>query len=102
MTGNTTTTTDKLQHEEVSASPSCSPTPETDGEVDHASDISLYETCGKLKSPNDVYVVTAEFCRKMERERDQARAEAEQWRDHWKNKSSMSMIAGSRLSWENA
>ena len=39
--------------------------------------------------------------RQIEQERDRARAEAERWRDNWKNGRTMSMIVSTELPWEN-
>lgn len=47
------------------------------------------------------FMVDAEFARKLERERDHARAEAERWRDNWKNGRTMLMISSTGLPWEN-
>lgn len=59
-----------------------SDTPETDGEVDHAQNILIdcqreaYQT-GK---EGDASVVMADFARRLERERDEARELARGWR----------------------
>jgi len=47
-------------------------TPETDAQLDHAGNIALEELCGKLQNPEDIHVVPARICRKIERERNQA------------------------------
>ncbi len=57
----------------------CSPTPETDAEINNASNIALESTCGKLSHPDDIYVVPAEFCRNMERERNEAEKRSEKY-----------------------
>lgn len=50
---------------------------------------------------NELHEVTKSH-RRLERERDLARAEAERWRDNWNNSRTMSMIFGTDLPWENA
>jgi len=51
---------------------------------------------------NAAHPVLSSFCRKLERERDEAREVARAWRENWRNGASMSMIASSKLPWENA
>jgi hypothetical protein len=51
----------------------------------------------KMEGGGDVRI---EFAQKLERERDEARIEAERWREHWKNGRKMSMIVSSKFPWE--
>ena len=50
---------------------------------------------------DDEYILP-KVAEKLEYERDQARAEAERWRDNWKKGRTMSMIVSTKLPWENA
>ncbi len=68
-----------------------SDTPETDAAEDEWRDSS------SRKSGREEM---ADIARKMERERDEARAEAERWRDNWKHRGTMSMIVSTKLPWE--
>lgn len=44
--------------------------------------------------------VQSDFARKLERERDEARREAEVWRDNWRNQRVMSIIISDKFPWE--
>lgn len=66
-------------------------TPETDALLLTINEGRTYETEGPIE----------ELARRLERERDHARAEAERWRDNWKNGRTMSMIVSTDLPWEN-
>lgn len=43
-----------------------------------------------------------DYCRRLERERNAARAWAESWRENWKRKRGMSMIVTTKLPWEES
>jgi len=67
------------------------PTPETDQLRD------LRENHIHRANEGDIW----ELCESLERDRNEAREVARAWRDNWLNGASMSMLAGSKLPWEN-
>ena len=66
-------------------------TPESDEETSHCVCNARHE---KDTTPRSLAV-------RLETERDRARAEAERWRDNWKNGRTISMIVSTKLPWEN-
>lgn len=77
------------------------PTPETDAAIVHVHDPEATRLAGKNVTGVSRRWVHPSLARKLERERNQARAEAERWRDNWKNGRTMAMIVSTELPWEN-
>ncbi len=60
-----------------------SDTPECDGQIEDARNVALDFNCRtpQPKEGENIYVVPADFARRLERERDEARREASELRD---------------------